>query len=383
MVKKNILVLNAGSSSLKFALFDKASLKKLLAGNVERVGLSKSFITLSGNKRSQVALSKEVADHQRALEVVLGYLAWRGYDLAKIHEVGHRVVHGGEEFIKPTLVDKKVIKKIANYNKLAPLHNPINISVIQASLKLLPKLKNVACFDTEWYKDMPPVYYLYSLPLEYYQKYRIRQYGFHGLSHQYVAAMAAKKLNQSLNKINLITCHLGSGSSITAVKNGKAIETSMGMTPLAGLTMGSRSGDLDANIPLYMISELKMSPRRVHEVLNFESGWKGLTGTTDFRQIMVDAGYKIPGFKSRSDKLKKKLSHLVLQKYVNEVKFYIGGYKALLEKVDGVVFTGAIGERNKDFRQLVTKGLDLKSIKVMAINTDEELMIAQKIKKIK
>jgi len=383
MSKEIILVLNAGSSSLKFALFAKVSLKRLLAGNVERIGLSQSFISLPGNKKGQVALTRPVANHQRALEVVLGYLAWRGYDLSKINEVGHRVVHGGEEFIKPILVDKKVIKRIANYNKLAPLHNPINISVIQASLRLLPKSKSVACFDTEWYKDMPPAYYLYSLPLEYYQKYRIRQYGFHGLSHEYVAEVAAQRLNQPLNKINLITCHLGSGSSITAVKQGSAIETSMGMTPLAGLSMSSRSGDLDANIPLYMIRELKISPRRVQEILNFESGWQGLAGTSDFRQIMVDAGYRIPGFKYRSDKLVRKLSYLVLNKFVNEVKFYIGGYRALLGKVNAVVFTGAIGERNKDFRQLVIKGLDLKGIKVMIIDTNEELMIARKIKRVK
>lgn len=383
MSKEVILVLNAGSSSLKFALFDRVSLKKLLAGNIERVGLPDSFVTLAGQKKNQLKLVRPVGNHQRALEVALGYLAWRGYDLIKIGKVGHRVVHGGEEFIKPTKVNKRILKRISAYNSLAPLHNPINISVIRASLKLLPTVTNVACFDTQWYKDMPPAYFLYSLPIEYYQKYRIRQYGFHGLSHEYVAYVAAKKLKKPLSKINLITCHLGSGSSITAVKNGQAIETSMGMTPLSGLSMSSRSGDLDANIPLYMIGELKMSPRRVHEVLNFESGWQGLTGLSDFRQIMVEAGYKIPGFNSRGSKLIRKLSFLVLKRYVNEVKFYIGGYKALLGKTDAIIFTGAIGERNKDFRQLVLKGMDLKDIKVMTINTDEELMIAQNIKNIK
>ncbi len=377
---KKILVLNAGSSSLKFSLFNKKNLQEFFAGNIERIGLKDSLISYRKGKIKKVlTIHENIPNHQKALEAAIGFLEWSNFNIADIDLVGHRVVHGGGDFLSSVVLNRKVIRQISKNNDLAPIHNLINLAVIKASMKLLPKVKNVASFDTEWYSDMEPVHYLYSLPWKYYTKYKIRKYGFHGLSHEYIAFKAAKKLKRPLNKLNLITCHLGSGASITAVRQGRAIENSMGFTPLSGLLMSSRVGNIDANVPLHMIKKLKISPGRVYEILNYESGWLALAGVKDFRQVMVDSGYPIKGFKSRKEKIDRDKSKLVLNKFLNEVRFYIGGYVGLLGRVDALVFTGGIGERNAHFRKLVVKGLNLK-VKVLEIPTNEELMIAKKIK---
>lgn len=377
-----ILVFNAGSSSLKFALFDDQVKYKFIGGNIERIGLDKNIVNYNiGEKKHQEFLKNKIKNHHEAVKLAKLFLIWQGYNLSVVKKVGHRVVHGGGKFWQPVKLQPSIVKELAKFNQLAPLHNPINLEVIKACQKLFTHTSQYACFDTEWYQNMPKENFLYSLPEFLYKKYNIRQFGFHGLSHEYVAKLAAINLNKPLRKINLITCHLGSGGSITAVKNGQAIETSMGFTPLAGLSMSSRAGDVDANIPLYLIRQLKMSPDKVFNILNKESGWQALCGVSDFRQIMVDSGYKIKGFLPRKNKKQRDKAKLVLNRYVNEVKFYIGGYVDLLEnKVDALVFTGAIGGANADFRSLVLHNLLNKKIKVFSFITDEETLIATKIK---
>ncbi len=382
-MSKTILVFNAGSSGLKFALFKEKGLDRLLYGNIERVGLSRPFITYQNQKKKgEIDIRQSLKNHYQALEVAFAFIAWQGFSLGDIRIIGHRVVHGGDEFWQPTLVNKQILQRIAKYNDLAPLHNPVNLAVIEACQQFLSGVKNVACFDTEWYKDLKPENYLYAIPLQFYQKYKIRRYGFHGLSHQYVAQQAAKLLRRPLAKLNLITCHLGSGASVSAVRRGRAIACSMGFTPLSGLPMSSRSGDLDANIPLYLIEKCGFKVSEVFNILNTQSGWRAIAGTGDFRQVMVDAGYKIVGFKPRRSKQQRLMAKLVLDQFIAQVKFYIGGYAALLGRTDAVVFTGGIGERNPHFLKLVTRNLKMcKGVKVLQIATDEELMIAQKVRR--
>ncbi len=377
-----ILVFNAGSSSLKFALFDDQVKRRYVFGNIERIGLDKPIFSFTvGNRSVRENLTTKVKNHQQALQVARTFLLWQGYNLSALKKIGHRVVHGGGKFWQPIKLDAKVIKQLASFDQLAPLHNPVNLAVIKACQKLFPQIVQYVCFDTEWYRFMPPENYLYSLPEYLYKRYGVRQFGFHGLSHEYVAKQAAKVLGKPLASIKLITCHLGAGGSITAVENGRAIETSMGFTPLAGLSMSSRAGDVDANIPLYMIRNLKFSADKVFTILNKQSGWQALCGTADFRQIMVDSGYKIAGFTPRQQKSLRAKSKLALVRYVNEVRFYIAGFTALLaNQVAAVVFTGAIGAGNSDFRKLVLKKLFTKKTRVLSFISDEETMIANKIK---
>ncbi len=380
MSRRLILVFNAGSSSLKFSLFELPSLQPVLQANIERIGLSRPAIEYKTNERDGVIyLKTKITDHAAALSTAFAFIIWSGLAVADIEVIGHRVVHGGEEFYQPTIVDKKVLNKLRRYNHLAPLHNPINLSVISACLEILPKVKNIACFDTEWYKNFQPEYFLYPLPQQFYHKFKIRRYGFHGLSHEYVARQAAKVLGRPLSQLNLITCHLGSGASVTAVAKGKAVANSMGFTPLSGLPMASRSGDIDPNIIFYLL-DLGIKPDDIYKNLNTQSGWLAIAGTTDFRQIMVDAGYRIDGFKPRA-KQQRDRSKLALRQFVEAINFYIGGYAAKLKKVDAVVFTGGIGGENKHFFKIMTKELSwLKSVNLLQIPTNEELVIASKVK---
>jgi acetate kinase len=307
------------------------------------------------------------------------------YSKENILIVGHRVVHGGEEFTKPTLVTAATLKNLAKYDKLSPLHNPANLMGIRACRKLLPRAKNIAVFDTGFYSTLPGYAYTYAIPIDFYKKHAVRRYGFHGISHEYVANEAARILKKPLAKLNLITCHLGSGASVTAIRGGRAVDTSMGFTPLEGLAMSTRSGDLDPAIPLYLIRELKITPQEVDNILNKKSGLFGLSGFADMREVLTAAGYKVEGFKSKKVSVgKKKLSNLALQVFVYRVKKYLGAYGAVLEKVDAIVFTAGIGERNKTVRDLIMKNLKISGQpKVLAIPTNEELMIARKLKNLR
>jgi len=381
---KYILVINSGSATLKFKVFEFGNLKESISGIVERIGLEGSFIE-SRIKDQESRDYCRVKNHEEALKIVLERISDFRFPISDFLIVGHRVVHGGEEFTKPTVVTPGILQKLKKYSKLAPLHNPANLAGIAACQKLLPKIKNIAVFDTAFYSALPDYAYTYALPYEFYLKHGIRRYGFHGISHQFVAEEAAKKLGKPFKNLKLITCHLGSGCSITAINGGKAVDTSMGFTPLEGLMMSTRAGDLDPSIPLYLIRELGMKPQEVDRILNFKSGLLGISGFADMREVLTAAGYKVAGFKlNKKLKIKnKKLSQLALKIFVYRVQKYIGAYAGILGGADAVVFTGGIGERNPTIRSLILKGLKiLGKVKVLAIPTNEELMIAREVKRI-
>ena len=369
------LVINAGSSSLKYKLFDKG-LKSLSSGLVEKIGQPGSFLDYKfGRTNEEVKIN--IKNHGEAIEAVVGLLKMRGVDFRLIGKVGHRVVHGGEKFIKPMLINGKNLKELEKLNKLAPLHNPNNIKGIKASLELMPWAKNYAVFDTAFHATLPDYAFLYPLPYKLYKNKAVRRYGFHGTSHQYVTMQAGKKLKKA--KPNLITCHLGSGCSVAAIEKGKSVDTSMGFTPLEGLMMSSRSGDIDPAIIFYLKRQ-GMTVPAIDKLLNFESGLKGVSGLKDMRDIMLASGYKVPGYKSpiKFTKQQKYLAKLALQMFVYRVRKYIGAYTAVLGKVDAIVFTAGIGERNKDVRDLIMKGLPNKP-KALVVPTDEENMIARQV----
>lgn len=367
-----ILIINSGSSSLKFKLFD-YRLTEIISGIIERIGLTRSFLEVKEGK-----YFFDCSDHQKALDRVLIFLQEQKIELSQIKSVGHRVVHGGEEFIAPTVITVNNLKKLEKYNILAPLHNPGNILGIKSCLKLLPKAKNVVVFDTAFYYSLPEHIFRYPLPEKFYSKYKIRKYGFHGISHEYVLWETAKRLNKKINNLNIISCHLGSGCSITAIKNGKAIDTSLGFTPLEGLMMSSRSGSIDPAIVLYLLNQ-GMEPMEIDELLNKKSGLLGVSGFKDMRDIMIGAGFKIPGYQAKkmTDKQKKNCE-LALEMFIYRVQNYISSYRNVLGRVDALVFTAGIGERNRDVRNLIVKGL-IDQYPVLVIPTNEELLIAKKI----
>jgi acetate kinase len=338
---------------------------------VEKIGQSGSFINFNDHKEEF-----SCPDHEQALKAVLILLKSNKVELSEINKIGHRVVHGGEEFVKPMLITKKNLSRLEKYNRLAPLHNPSNILGIKCCLTLLPQAKNYAVFDTAFHSTLEPKVYMYALPMKLYKKMGIRRYGFHGLSHEYVSHEAAKKLKKPLSKVNIISCHLGSGCSICAIKGGKSVDTSMGFTPLEGLMMSTRSGDLDASIPMFLMRE-GMTAIQIDSMLNKESGVLGISGFKDMRDVLVAAGFAVSGYKSGKYSVEQKRCSLIaLEMFVYRVKKYIGAYKAILGQVDAVVFTAGIGERNQTIRQMIMKDMKMKTIVVPA---NEELMIARKI----
>jgi len=374
MPNKYILVINAGSATLKFKVFELETLRLFKSGIVERIGLINSFILLDEQKEIY-----EVENHDEAFKLVVSKLAEIKNEIIV---VGHRIVHGGEEFTRPTLITKAVSQRLKKYDQLAPLHNPVSMRCVAASFKYLKNAKNVGVFDTAFYRTLPEYAYLYALPMKYYRQYGIRRYGFHGISHQYMAEQASQEMNKSLGQLNLITCHLGSGCSITAIKKGQAVDTSMGFTPLEGLVMSTRTGSIDPAIPLFLIRKCQMSEEQVNDLLNKHSGIFGLSGTLDMRELLVKAGYKVAGFtfKGRVSAKEGQLARLTLEIFVYNIKKYIGAYSAILGQVDALVFSGGIGERSQIIRQLITK--DLPKLKTLIIPANEELMIVQEAKKL-
>jgi len=337
-----ILVLNIGSFTFKWELFDEdfASLKK------------------GSNDSPDINIEEKL---KLALEEI--------GDAGEIKAIGHRVVHGGRDYNSTTEINNENILSLERYNNLAPLHNPYNTQGIKACLKLLAGVPNFAVFDTAFYKDLPEVARIYALPIKYYNE-GIRKYGFHGISHGYVAEEAAKQLGKSLEECNLITIHLGGGSSITAIKNGKAIDTSMGFTPLEGLVMGTRCGDIDAGIILKLIREDGLSVDQVDDLLNKESGVKALTGFVDFRDVL----------KAREEGDEK--AKLAFDVFIYHIKKYIGAYFAILSKIDAIVFTGNIGSGIETTRDEIVSGLEiLKGVPVFAIPSGENIAIAKETSK--
>ncbi|NPA60009.1 MAG: acetate kinase [Epsilonproteobacteria bacterium] len=339
-----IAVINTGSSSLKFKLFDMQEEKVLYELLVQNIG----------------AKDSKIKNHHEAIESI-------DIDFSHIDVIGHRVVHGGEEFNSPTILDAVVLQKINSLSSLAPLHNPANVEGIKVSIKKAPTAIQVAVFDTAFHTTMPMEAYLYAIPYKMYEKHKIRRYGFHGTSHGYLLKECAKILNKNIDEMNIITLHLGNGASICAIKNGKSIDTSMGFTPLEGLIMGTRCGDIDPAIVLYMQRELNLSVDEVDDVLNKQSGLIGICNDNDIRKIQ----------NSNS-----KESKLALAMMIRRARKYVGSYMALIGRVDAVVFSGGIGENSSYIRDSITKDNLLEKSKILVIKTDEELEIARECLKV-
>ncbi len=341
-----VLVINSGSSSLKYKVFDMPSSRLISKGAIEH-------IAEPGSK---------VVDHHQALKIVLEQVD--GIDL-----IGHRVVHGAEKFRKPAIISAAVIKNIKQCCALAPLHNPANLAGIMACKKLLPGIKQVAVFDTAFHQTLPDYAYIYGLPYYLYKKYRIRKYGFHGTSHEYVAHEAARILKRPLAKLKIITCHLGNGCSITAVNAGKSVDTSMGFTPLEGLVMGTRCGDVDPALVTHIMRKVKLDCLQMDRLLNKSSGLKGISGISNDMRIL-----------EAKAKAGNKMAALAVEIFVYRIKKYIGAYIAAMGGCDALVFTAGIGENQKDICRRIHSGLSgflKKPLSVLVIPTNEELMIAR------
>jgi acetate kinase len=376
---KYILVINSGSATLKCQVFSQENLAKKFEVNVERIGLNRSFfIYLFNHKATKISFTSGIKDHKQALKEIIKVLPNEIYKNIKL--VGHRVVHGGQEFYEPIIISSSVIKRISQYNVFAPIHNPINLKCVEECLKIFPKVTQVAVFDTGLFKDLEPKVYLYPLPIKYFKNYGVRKYGFQGLSHQNMYLEAVKRIGKA--KLNLITCHLGGGSSVSVFKSGKVMDTTMGFTPVSGLMMLSRSGDIDPFIPLYLQEKLKLSPESVKNELNFNSGFKGLLGFNDMREILIAAGNKVAGYQAEKkySKNQKRMASLALEMFIYSIQRAVGFFSSYLGKVDAVVFSGGIGERSEFIRQQVLKGVNfINRPRVFIVKADEELMIAKKI----
>lgn len=391
------IAINAGSSSLKFTLFEMPEEQVISSGIIERIGLKDSIFTTKYNGE-KYNIVEDIENHEIAIQKVLDKLIELNVieNYEEIEGVGHRVVAGGEDFKESALIDNDVLAKIERLADLAPLHNPANATGIKAFKKLLPNITSVAVFDTSFHANMPAVNYLYSIPMEYYEKHAARKYGAHGTSHQYVSERAAEMLDRPLEDLKLITCHLGNGGSITAVQGGKSIDTSMGFTPLAGITMGTRTGDIDASlIPYLMEKEGITDINEMINVFNKKSGLLGLSGVSSDMRDVEDAAAE-----------GNERAQLSLDIFYNRVQKYIGQYVALMNGVDAIVFTAGIGENSAETREILIDGInwfgaeidkeknavrgeeriistDDSKVKVLLIPTDEEVMIARDVERLK
>ena len=390
----NVLVINAGSSSLKYQLLNPETGDLLAKGLCERIGIDGKFTykpQLPGKEKLD-AVDVAMPTHSEAIKAVLDALvdAKNGVvgSMKEIDAVGHRVVHGGEKFAASVVINDDVMRAIEECNPLAPLHNPANIIGIKACQALMPGVPMVAVFDTAFHQTMPPVAYTYALPYEYYEKDKVRRYGFHGTSHKYVAQRAADMLGKPIENLRLISCHLGNGSSVTAINGGKSVDTSMGFTPLAGVPMGTRSGDLDAGILEYLMNKYGMDIHEMLNVLNKKSGVQGVSGvSSDFRDLGAAAAEG------------NKRAALAVDMFNYGVKKYIGAYAAAMGGVDAIIFTAGVGENDAKQRMAIASGLEFmgvkmdedannvrgvervisapdSKVKVLLIPTNEELMIA-------
>jgi acetate kinase len=389
-----VLVLNCGSSSIKYQVIDMAHESKLLAkGIVERIGLPDAILTHKPEGKEKYETTTSIPDHTTGINLILKTLVDSNYgvigSLNDIVAVGHRVAHGGEFFTQSSLIDERVKSEIEKCIELAPLHNPANLKGILSMEKLLPGVPQVAVFDTSFHQTMPKHAYLYAIPYEYYEKRKIRRYGFHGTSHKYVAQKACRILGVDFEKQKIITCHLGNGASIAAIQYGKSVDTSMGFTPVEGLIMGTRSGDVDPGILLYLAEKENLSIKEVNDLVNKKSGVMGISGlSSDMRDLECAAAEG------------NERAQLALDMYYYRVKKFVGSYAAAMDGVDILIFTGGIGENDALLREKVSVALDFMGIdfdvdanrgvrgkdklltkptsrvKVMAITTNEELVIA-------
>ncbi len=368
---EKILVLNCGSSSLKFSYFDTAVEANNMEGIVEKIGQANALI-IAESKKGKIIKELGSADHSKALGAIIMLLTDKHdgvlKDFNELTMVGHRVVHGGERHSKPVVINDEVIKEIEKNCALAPLHNPLNLMAIRESMKLMPKIPQVAVFDTGFHQRMPVHAYMYGLPYEFYEKDRFRRYGFHGISHNYVALRAVEYLKRDFKELKIITCHLGSGASIAAIDHGRSIDTSMGLTPLEGLIMGTRCGDIDPSIIMYLMRDKKISVDEIDDILNRKSGLKGLSGiSNDFREIEEMAGTG----NSRAV--------VTVHVFCYRVRKYIGAYVAALGGLDVLVFTGGIGENSAWVRGLSCQGLSYMGIQVSELLNSTVPDVSEKI----
>ncbi len=350
-----LLVVNCGSSSIKYQLVEMPQERVLAKGLLERIGERDSRLVYNTDFK-QKKINRPIKNHKQGVKLIINTLTDKKIGVLKnigeIKAVGHRVVHGGESFSDSTVITPKVLKTIKEYIDLAPLHNPPNLAGIEAIKEYLPKAINVAVFDTAFHQTIPPAAYLYALPYNFYKKYKIRRYGFHGTSHRYVTCRFAQLSKKPKNKISCITIHLGNGCSIAAVKDGESIDTSMGMTPLEGLVMGTRSGDIDPAIIFYLAKK-KMTLKEINHILNKKSGLLGISGISNDIRDIIKAGKK-----------GNKRAKLALDIFAYRVKKYIGAYLAVLGECDGIIFTGGIGENAYQVRELICSGLQSLGIKL-------------------
>ena len=351
-----ILSLNCGSSSVKYQLYNWDKKEIIAKGIVERVTIGDSFCVHEVNHQDKITLKHDCPTHKEAIKLIMDTLTHPEYgaieDLSAISAIGHRVVHGGEKFSKSVIINQEVLKTFKEIAGLAPLHNPPNIMGIEAAMELLPHIPHMAIMDTAWHQTMPPYVYTYAVPYEWYEKYGIRRYGFHGTSLLYVAKRAAVLLNKDPFECNLISCHIGNGVSINAVKDGLSYDTSMGFTPLEGAIMGTRAGDHDAALDFYLMQKEGYSPQEMDAILNKKSGILGITGKYVDRRDVVKAA-------SEGDKR----AQLALEMEAYRLKKYIGAYAAVLGRVDALIFTAGVGEMSPIIRSKVLEGLDILGIK--------------------
>ncbi len=355
-----ILVLNCGSSSIKYKLFEMKTKQVLAQGGIEKIGLKDSFLKLTLPNGEKKILEKDIPEHTRGVEFIFSVLTDPQYgalkSLNELDAVGHRMVHGGERFNQSVILDKEILNAFTACNDLAPLHNPANLKGVNAVSALLPNLPQVGVFDTAFHQTMPDYAYMYAIPHELYEKYGVRRYGFHGTSHRYVSQRVCDFLGVNPVGKKIITCHIGNGGSIAAIKDGKCMDTSMGLTPLEGLMMGTRSGDIDAGAVTFIMEKEGLNPTGVSNLLNKKSGVLGVTGiSSDMREIeaAVKAGNK--------------KAILAESMYFYRIRKYIGAYAAALGGVDIIVFTGGVGENQYQCRAEACKGLDF-----MGVTLDEE-----------
>lgn len=388
-----ILVLNCGSSSIKYKLFDMGRKQVLAQGGIEKIGLKGSFLKFPIPNGDKVILEGEILEHKTGIEYILGVLTSDKYgcikSLNEIGAVGHRVVHGGEKFNSSVLITDDVIAKVVECIEIAPLHNPPNLEGIYAVKELMGNIPQVAVFDTAFHQTMSPEVYMYGLPYSLYEKYAIRRYGFHGTSHRYVSHKACEILGVPYDSQRIISAHIGNGGSLAAIKNGKSVDTSMGMTPVEGLLMGTRSGDVDAGIISFILEKEKIGPQAISTLVNKHSGLLGVSGvSSDMREIQA-------AMKSGNERAK-----LAFDMFEYRIKKYVGSYAAALGGVDILLFTGGIGENHAISREIICKDLEFMGIKldqeknnkaigveaiistddskvkIMVVPTDEEFMIA-------
>jgi len=389
-----ILIINSGSSSIKYQLFDMVETKVLAKGIVEKIGMQGSFLKNMRNDGDELKLTGEIVDHQAGIEYMLGVLISQKHgslqSLKELSAIGHRVVHGGETFKRSILINEKVIKKLEEVAELAPLHNPPNLKGIFAFKELLPEIPQVGVFDTSFHQTMPEFAYMYAIPYTLYKKYGLRRYGFHGTSHRFVAKRSCAILNVDQKNQKIITCHLGNGASITAIKNGKSVDTSMGLTPVEGMIMGTRSGDLDLGVLTFIMNKEEIGVQAANTLINKHSGMLGVSGvSSDMREVQKAAA-------EGNERAK-----LAIRMYSYRIKKYLGAYSAAMGGVDMIVFTGGIGEndtitrkntcsnmgylgikideeKNKSAqgREEIISTKDSK-VKVLVVPTNEELVIAQ------